>query len=402
MKLLVVCSSLDVAVPLSATPAWWQLLKGLYEVGVDLVVTTYQGRAPNTPWWRAYANPARFEGDLFMIARQVARRLAGHPPPPSDVVTDGERLSQKILRRVARAVVAPKWRRHLARLLERERDVDVVLLVGVPPNHLRGVAGAIRRRYGIPVCFYDGDVPASLPVFQGFATGFRVYDGADLSEFDAVLCNSEEGSATLRAMGARAVHTLHYAADPDLYRPMNVAQDIDVFFYGHTAEYRASWIRAMIAAPSTALRDVRFAVRGRQLGDLGRAERLDVPFNQLHALIARSRINLVITRDTHANARGSSTLRPFELAMMGACMVSNPCRGIEQWFEPGKEILVVGSAEEAIERYRYLLAHDAERRALGQAARRRALAEHTYRHRAADLAALLAPYARQSAGRPSP
>ena len=26
------------------TPAWWQLWKGLYEAGVDLLVTPYRGR----------------------------------------------------------------------------------------------------------------------------------------------------------------------------------------------------------------------------------------------------------------------------------------------------------------------------------------------------------------------
>jgi spore maturation protein CgeB len=74
---------------------------------------------------------------------------------------------------------------------------------------------------------------------------------------------------------------------------------------------------------------------------------------------------------------------------MGACIVCNPYCGIERWFEPGREVVVVASAEEAIDRYRFLIAHDDERRALGTAARRRALAEHTYRHRAATLEGIL-------------
>ncbi len=46
MKLMVVCSSLDLKAPFSATPAWWQLCKGLYEVGASLAVTAYHGRFP--------------------------------------------------------------------------------------------------------------------------------------------------------------------------------------------------------------------------------------------------------------------------------------------------------------------------------------------------------------------
>lgn len=389
MKLLVVCSSLDLDAPLSATPAWWQLLKGLYEVGVDLIVTTYHGRAASTPWWRAYPNPARLEGSLVAAARAIGRHVmpVSTPARPSAA---GETTRQQAERLLARTVVGPKWRRHLARILDREKNVDAVLFVGVPPNHLRGVGATLRATYRIPVVFYDGDVPASLPPFQGFATGFRIYDGADLGEFDLVLSNSEAGGETLRRMGARTVETLHYAADPDLYMPLDVAQDIDVFFYGHTAEYRASWIHAMIAAPSMTLPEARFVVRGRDLGDLGRARAVaNGPFSHLRTLIARSRVNLAVTREPHAQTYASSTMRPFELAMAGACIVCNPYCGIERWFEPEREIIVVGSAEEATDRYRFLIAHDAERRALGAAARRRALAEHTFRHRAARLVAVL-------------
>jgi hypothetical protein len=53
MKLIVVCASLDLTQPFSATPAWWQLLKALYEIGVDVIATPYQGPAIESLWWRA-------------------------------------------------------------------------------------------------------------------------------------------------------------------------------------------------------------------------------------------------------------------------------------------------------------------------------------------------------------
>ena len=88
----------------------------------------------------------------------------------------------------------------------------------------------------------------------------------------------------------------------------------------------------------------------------------------------------------------SSSSRPFELASLGACMVCNPYEGIETWFEPEKELIVVHSAEEAIERYTWLLAHDDARRAMGQAARERFLKEHTFRHRARQLVGIIQGY----------
>ncbi|MBN1284861.1 MAG: glycosyltransferase family 1 protein, partial [Anaerolineae bacterium] len=108
-------------------------------------------------------------------------------------------------------------------------------------------------------------------------------------------------------------------------------------------------------------------------------------FSKLREYACRSRINLCITRRAHAGVYASASMRPFELGALGACIVANPYEGIEEWFEPERELIVVHSEAEAVERYRWLLSHDAARVQMGQAARARVLAEHTMRHRAAQL-----------------
>jgi spore maturation protein CgeB len=77
---------------------------------------------------------------------------------------------------------------------------------------------------------------------------------------------------------------------------------------------------------------------------------------------------------------------------MGACIVANPYDGLEEWFEPDKEIILLTSAEEAIDRYSYLLKNDTQREAIGKAARERVLKEHTFRHRARDLVRIIKSY----------
>src|SRR5690606_1884456 len=155
-----------------------------------------------------------------------------------------------------------------------------------------------QRRHGKPVLYYDGDVPASLPNMHGFASGFRIYQGANPAEYAAFISNSKGGADALKQLGARAVHTLYYGADPDVFSPVDVAaQDIDVMFYGHGKEYRQTWVEDMIAAPSKALPEARFAVRGTKLGDLGRTETLPyLSFSKLREYACRSKINLCITR----------------------------------------------------------------------------------------------------------
>jgi spore maturation protein CgeB len=149
----------------------------------------------------------------------------------------------------------------------------------------------------------------------------------------------------------------------------------------------------MITVPSNQLGDSHFAVRGTKLGEIGKAEQLPyLSFSKLREYSCRSKINLCITRGAHASVYGSSSSRPFELSSMGACIVANPYAGLEEWFEPEKEIIIVNSQEEAIDRYQYLLAHDIERQAMGNAARERVLQEHTFRHRARELLGILRLY----------
>ena len=147
----------------------------------------------------------------------------------------------------------------------------------------------------------------------------------------------------------------------------------------------------MIAEPSRTLPDVDFAIGGYDFrGNLGAARLLgDVPFNSFARAISSARINLSITRRPHASVYASATSRPFELAATGATIVSNPCNGIERWFEPGSELLVVNDATEAVAAYRDLLDDPAQAEELGRRARERVLDEHTYRHRARQLLQLV-------------
>ena len=129
------------------------------------------------------------------------------------------------------------------------------------------------------------------------------------------------------------------------------------------------------------------------MGDIGDADRLPyLSFSKLREYACRSKLNLCITRGAHANVYGSSSSRPFELSAMAACIVANPYKGLEEWFEPEKEIIIVQSAAEAIERYTFLLAHDSQRQSIGNAARNRVLKQHTFRHRARDLAGIIQQY----------
>jgi spore maturation protein CgeB len=390
-KILAVASAVDLDFRYGCTPAWWQLWKGMHEAGCDLIVTPYRGRPVEAPWWRTEPNPCFREGELFAKLRDLAARIKGdthlrrgeeHPPD-----TAADRLVRETIWRW----VTPRWHRHLERILQRERDVDAVVFFTVPMSHLRGVPAALRERYSVPMVFYDGDVPMSLPEFGGMDTGFNYYHGADPSEYDLLVSNSEGGLERLRELGARRAEAIFWAADPELFQPLPLEKQMDVFFYGYGDKFRREWMRDMVGEPSRRLPHVDFALGGLDFqGDVGRAREIgDVPYNVFGQAISQARINLNVTRRAHASVPASSTARPFELAMAGAAIVSNPCEGMERWFEPGRELLVVSNADEARAAYEELLDDSARAAELGRAARERALDEHQYVHRARRLLELV-------------
>lgn len=386
-KILAIASAVSLDFQWGCTPAWWQLWKGMYEAGVDLIVTPYRGPAVQAPWWRSEDNPCYRESEALATARGLIARangdahLRGTEDHPEDTTVD------KVTREVVWKSVTPRWRRHIERILEREGDVDAVIFFSVPMNHFRGIPDDIRRRFGAAMVYYDADVPMSLPRFGGLDPNFNIYEGADPGEYDLIVSNSQGGIPDLVEIGARRVEPLYFGVDPAFFRPMNIAKRYDVFFYGHGDAFRRDWVGTMIGEPSRAMPGADFVMGGGGYeGDIGRAREVpSIPFNAFCEAISAARINLNVTRTCHATVDRTATCRPFELAACGATIVSNPHAGIDAWFTPGEEISVVHSADEAVEAYTGLLDDPALAERMGRQARQRVLDEHTCAQRARQL-----------------
>ena len=88
--------------------------------------------------------------------------------------------------------------------------------------------------------------------------------------------------------------------------------------------------------------------------------------------------------------------RTFELAAAGACQVVDLKDELTPLFEPGEEVVTYRDLAELRRHIAYYLAHPDEARAIGDNARRRALAEHTVRHRVEEMIGVI----REHTGRP--
>jgi spore maturation protein CgeB len=388
---LAIASAIDLRFGYGCTPGWWQLWKGIHEAGVELIVTPYRGDAPQSLWWQTEPNPCRLEGELFDRVRRATARLRGDTHIRRAEEHPHDSVGDRLVRDLIRHHVTPQWRRHLERIIAREKSIDAVVVFGVPMSHLRGIPTAIRDRYDIPVVYYDPDVPMSLPEYGGMDTGFNIYRGADPGEYDLVLSNSEGGIERLLELGARRAEHLFWGANTEIFAPVPVAKTRDVFFYGYGEKFRAEWIRKLIGEPSRRMSPVDFAVAGTDFGaNIGAAQRL--PYlgpSQLPQAISSARVNVNVARRPHAEVPASSTSRLFELAAAGAAIVTNPYRGIERWFEPGSELLVAHDADEAIETYRLLIDDPGQAAELGRRARERVLDEHSIAQRVERLLGLI-------------
>ncbi|MFQ5977062.1 MAG: glycosyltransferase [Candidatus Heimdallarchaeota archaeon] len=372
MKMLIIVGYIDLRYRIGCTPGFWQLYKALYQLGHEIIIVPYAGREVETLWWSASSNPTYWE---FLFFRKLKMRLGNQ-----------ERHSRfNWTELIAKQTVQRKWKRKIGKLLLKERDIELVALFNIPLTHVPSL-GKYLADFGLKKVFYDGDMPVHLPGFGGFSTGTNMFYEGCFEDYDVVITNSEGVDNYLKHLGARRTATLHWGADPEVFCPVDVPKQFDVFFYGFGTQFREFWIDTMVTKPSKLMSNRRFIIGGRDFVRKGREKVIgDVPFARWHRLTSASRINLNVSRSSHAKVRATSASRPFELAAMKCCIVSNPHNGLEKWFEDKKEIIVVKNAEEMPEIYDWLLSDEEEMERMGERAQARLLREHTYMDRAEEF-----------------
>ena len=345
-------------------------------MGHEVTVLPFLGRTIKSPWWRAEDNPSR---RLSKIVYSRGRELSKFPRIKSFYASH-----YGTLLRIPRLIISRNWKDAIDDLIVRDGKPDVVIFFSVPLNLLSDVPSHVREKWDLPSVYYEADMPEILPNYEGVK--FTYYLGADISQFDGFLSNSEGVKESLLAMGGKRIGTLHWAVDPTLFAPIDSRKDTDIFFTGGSSKFRQDWLNKMIGQPARELPSRLFATSGRGEERFEQVKRLGfLEFGSWKRQICQSKICLNISRSPHATVPGTSTTRVFELASLGACIVSNPHNGMEKWFCPGKEITLLKENDRPAEIYEQLLGSPAKMMEIGMRARERVLAEHTYGHRAREL-----------------
>jgi spore maturation protein CgeB len=280
------------------------------------------------------------------------------------------------------------------RLLAEARGADLVVKasgVGVLDDYLE-LAVAEMRRPGLVRIFWDVDAPATLRRMQDDpADPFRPL----VPRYDLVLTygGGEPVVAAYKALRARHCVPIYNGLDPTTHFP--VAPDArfaaDLGLLANRLPDREARIEEFFLKPAAACPERRFL-----LGGNGWADR-SLPANTRYLGHVYTRDHnafnstvlavLNVSRDSMAKTGFSPATRVFEAAGAGACIISDAWQGIEAFLEEGNEILVARDGEEVAALLDGLTPERA--RAIGKAARRRVLAQHTYAARVAMLEEVL-------------
>jgi hypothetical protein len=170
----------------------------------------------------------------------------------------------------------------------------------------------------------------SLPACGGYASGVRGYDGADLSEYEAVITNSQSAEPELMRMGARRALTLHFGADPDLFSPRSYRPDVDCFCASRPSN--ASRLRHMVTAPRWTCPPFVAGSARRPRPRQSSSGR----FSPADSVAGPASPPQPQHRAPCACGQPGFAMRLSELAAMGCCIVSGRSRGggssrIEKW-----------------------------------------------------------------------
>jgi len=107
----------------------------------------------------------------------------------------------------------------------------------------------------------------------------------------------------------------------------------------------------------------------------------------MYQLVADSLLTLNIHADSSPDF--ASNMRLFEVTGAGSCLVTDWKQNLHELFEPDSEAVVFKTAEECVEKVKWLLDNRKAAEEISRAGQRRTLNNYTFVHRAGALAVLL-------------
>ncbi|MFN2475464.1 MAG: glycosyltransferase [Chthoniobacterales bacterium] len=280
------------------------------------------------------------------------------------------------------------------RQIEAARGADMIVKasgVGIFDELLEAAVLTLKRPDNL-VIFWDVDAPATLErMEENAADPFR----ALVPQYDFFLTYGG-GFPVIRAyeaFGAKACIPIYNALDPDTHHPVppNPKFEADLGLLANRLPDREARVEEFFLRAAAQLPESRFLLGGNGWADKPMSANVrylgHVYTADHNAFNCTPPAVLNICRASMARYGFSPPTRVFEAAGAAACLITDAWEGVEQFFEPETEVLVAHDGNEVAQHVSNLTPERA--RAIGDAAYRRVLAEHTYAHRAKQVEQVL-------------
>ncbi len=233
--------------------------------------------------------------------------------------------------------------------------------------------------------FWDVDAPATLAELQ--AAPEHALRRA-LADIDLVLTygGGEPVIGAYRDLGARECIPIYNALDPSTHHPAPPQPRFagDLGFLGNRLPDRERRVEEFFLAPAARLPEQRFVLGGSGWGDKPMSPNVNyighVGTADHNSFNVTPKAVLNISRESMARNGFSPATRVFEAAGAGACLITDYWEGIEMFLAPEREVLVARDGNDVVDILSSLTREKAD--AIGEAAMRRVLSEHTYADRA--------------------
>ncbi|MDB4963850.1 MAG: hypothetical protein JWP01_3849 [Myxococcales bacterium] len=279
-------------------------------------------------------------------------------------------------------------------MIERARGADLVVKasgVGIHDAVLEAAVLTLQSARTL-VAFWDVDAPATLDrLEQDPADPFR----ALIRRYDLVFTYGGGAPVTTayERLGARRCVPIYNALDPSTHYPVPAEHRFtgSLGFLGNRLPDREKRVDEFFLSAAVRLPGSRFLLGGAGWADKpmpSNVSYLGHVYTREHNAFNTSPLAVLnVSRDSMAAYGFSPATRVFEAAGAGACLITDAWTGLEQFLEPGREVLVAHDGDEVAHHVATLTAPEA--REIGRRARARMLQEHTYAHRALDVEAAL-------------
>lgn len=293
----------------------------------------------------------------------------------------------------AKVAVYPATKDGVTKALEAAKDSDLIVKasgVGVFDEYLEAAVLDVRRP-GALAAFWDVDAPATLErVKRNPADPFRPL----IEKYDFIFTygGGEPVVNEYKMLGAKRCSPVYNALDPKTHYRVEPLERFkaDLGFLGNRMPDREARVWEFFFNAAAELPHKRFLLGGSGWDSIGlqNVRSLGHVYTMHHNVFNSTCLAVLnVNRDSMARYGFSPPTRIFEAAGAGACIITDEWAGIDEFLEPGKEILVARDGREVAE---HLLSLTPEKaRVIGQAAHRRITAAHTYGHRARQLQSLL-------------